>query len=85
MNCICRNLPRGTADVYSFAAKHESGVVVRNLGTGSMETCNCCGHKVEPLGYILCQRNDMVSSAIAAGHLEVVDEFSASGHILSKE
>lgn len=85
MNCICRNLPRGTADVYSFDAEHESGVVVRNLGTGPMETCDCCGHRVDPLEYILCQRNDMVSSAIAAGHLQVVDEFSVRGHILSKE
>ena len=94
MSCTCRNLSRGTADVYSLGLidprsgselGSSEGVVVRNLGTGPIETCNCCGHRVDPLGYMLCQRNDMVTSAIAAGHLQLVDEFSAGGHILSKE
>lgn len=85
MSCICRNLSRGTADVYSFGAEHNDGVVVLNLGTGPIETCGCCGHRVDPLGYMLCQRNNMVTSAIAAGHLQVVDEFSAFGHIHSIE
>ena len=91
MSCNCRNLPRGTADVFSLTNSQfvntqlSEAVVVRNLGTGPIETCSCCGHRVDPLGYMLCKRNDMVTSAIAAGHLQLLDEFSAGGHILTKE
>ena len=85
MSCICRNLPRGTADVFSTGAERNDGVVVLNLGTGPIETCSCCGHRVDPLGYMLCQRNDVVAGAIAAGHLQVLDDFSAFGHIHSRE
>ena len=83
--CLCQTVPRGAADVLSKDYERGNCIVVHNQTQHTIETCNCCGHRVEPLDTAMCQNTDIISGALKSGFLVIVDQFDSSGRIINKE
>jgi hypothetical protein len=83
--CLCQTVPRGAADVLSKNYDRDNCLVVHNRAQHVIETCSCCGHRVDPLGVALCQNTELISSALKFGFLVVIDQFDGTGRILNKE
>jgi hypothetical protein len=85
MSCFCKVLDRGESDVFSKAHFRDNGVVVHSRVLHSIESCACCGHRIEPLTKMLCAETPLISSALKSGHLELLMRFDVSGHIVDIE
>ena len=83
--CLCQTVPRGAADVLSKDYERGNCLVVHNRAQHIIETCSCCGHRVIPLGTAMCQDTDIISGALAAGFLAIVDRFDSTGRIINTE
>ncbi len=83
--CLCQTVPRGAADVLSKDYERDNCIIVHNRAQHTIETCSCCGHRVESFNMALCQNTEIISGALAAGFLAVVDRFDSIGKILNKE
>lgn len=83
--CLCQTVPRGAADALSKDHERDNCLIVHNRVQHTIETCRCCGHRVEPLELALCLNTDIISSALKSGFLVIVDQFDSSGRMINKE
>lgn len=83
--CLCQNVPRGAADAISMDYERSNCVIVRSRAQHVIETCSCCGHRIEPLGNMMCLNTELISEALVVGHLEVITQFDSIGHIINTE
>ena len=83
--CLCQNVPRGAAEAISMYYERKNCIVVHSKVHHIIETCSCCGHRIEPLGNMLCLDTNLISGSLAKGHLEVIAQFDNIGLIINKE
>jgi hypothetical protein len=82
--CLCQTVPRGSADAISMDYERSNCIIVHSKAQHIIETCSCCGHRIEPLGNMMCLNTELISGALAADHLEVIAQFDAIGHMVHK-
>jgi hypothetical protein len=83
--CLCQTVPRGAADALSKDYERDNCLIVHNRARHVIETCSCCGHRVDPLGVALCQDTELISGALKSGFLVIVDRFDDIGRITNTE
>ena len=83
--CLCQNVPRGAADAISMDYERSDCVIVHSKVQHIIETCSCCGHKIAPLGNMMCLNTELISGSLSMGHLEVIAQFDNTGHMVNTE